>query len=61
MTVIYDPANPIRACIVTFLDLWLPTAVAFGVAFLFGGSVWLSRWSRRRASWSSGPRPLAGS
>jgi hypothetical protein len=24
--------------------------VAFGVAILFGGSVWLSRWSRRRES-----------
>ncbi len=50
VTVVYDPANPIRARIVSFLDLWLPAAVAFGVAFLFGGSVWLSRWSRRRAS-----------
>jgi hypothetical protein len=49
VTVIYDPANPIRASIATFLDLWLPSAAAFGVAFLFGGSVWLSRWSRRRA------------
>src|ERR1044072_3942559 len=46
VTVIYDPANPIRARIVSFLDLWLPTVVAFGVAILFGGSVWLSRWSR---------------
>ena len=49
VTVVYDPANPIRARIVSFIDLWLPAAVAFGVAFLFGGSVWLSRWSRRRA------------
>jgi len=49
VTVIYDPANPIRARIVSFLDLWLPAAAAFGVAILFGGSVWLSRWSRRRA------------
>ena len=48
VTVIYDPANPIRARIVSFLDLWLPSAAAFGVAILFGGSVWLSRWSRRR-------------
>jgi hypothetical protein len=48
VTVIYDPANPIRAHIATFLDFWLPSAAAFGVAFLFGGSVWLSRWSRRR-------------
>ncbi|MPZ32703.1 MAG: DUF3592 domain-containing protein [Rhodospirillales bacterium] len=50
VTVIYDPTNPIRAYIATFLDFWLPSAAAFGVAFLFGGSVWLSRWSRRRAA-----------
>jgi hypothetical protein len=50
VTVIYDPANPIRARIVSFLDLWLPAVAAFGVAVLFGGSVWLSRWSRRRAT-----------
>jgi hypothetical protein len=50
VTVVYDPANPIRARIVSFLDLWLPAVVAFGVAILFGGSVWLSRWSRGRAS-----------
>jgi hypothetical protein len=50
VTVIYDPANPIRAHIVTFVDLWLPSAAAFGVAFLFGGAVGLSRWSRRRAT-----------
>ena len=48
VTVIYDPANPIRASIATFLDFWLPSAAAFGVAFLSGGCVWLSRWSRRR-------------
>lgn len=48
VTVIYDPANPIRARIVAFLDLWLPAAVAFGVAALFGGAVWLSRRARRR-------------
>ena len=46
VTVIYDPANPIRARIVSFLDLWLPAAVAFAVASLFGGSVWLSRYFR---------------
>ena len=50
VTVVYDPANPIRARIVSFLDLWLPTVVAFAVAILFGGSVWLSRWSRKRAA-----------
>lgn len=50
VTVVYDPANPIRARIVSFLDLWLPSVVAFGVAILFGGCVWLSRWSRKRAS-----------
>ena len=49
VTVIYDPANPIRARIVSFLDFWLPSAAAFAVAALFGGAVWLSRWSRRRA------------
>lgn len=48
VTVIYDPTNPIRASLVSFLDLWLPAAAAFGVTFLFGGSVLLSRWSRRR-------------
>ena len=50
VAVIYDPANPIRASIVSFLDLWLPAAVAFGVAVLFGGAAWLSRWSRRRTA-----------
>jgi hypothetical protein len=50
VTVVYDPANPIRARIVSFLDLWLPSVVAFGVAILFGGCVWLSRWSRKRAA-----------
>jgi hypothetical protein len=54
VTVIYDPANPIRASIATFLDLWLPSAVAFGVTLLFGGCVLLSRWSRRRASSPTG-------
>ena len=43
VTVIYDPANPIRARIVSFVDIWLPSAVAFAVAFVFGGAVWLSR------------------
>jgi len=47
VTVIYDPANPIRARVVSFMDLWLPSAAAFGVVILFGGSVLLSRWSRR--------------
>ena len=50
VTVIYEPDNPIRARIVSFLDLWLPSVAAFAVALLFGGSVWLSRWSRRRAT-----------
>jgi hypothetical protein len=48
VTVIYDPANPIRASIATFLDFWMPSVVAFVVTFLFGGCVLLSRWSRRR-------------
>jgi hypothetical protein len=43
VTVAYDPAKPIDAHIVSFVDLWLPAAVAWGVAILFGGSVWLSR------------------
>jgi hypothetical protein len=43
VTVIYDPANPIRARIVSFVDIWLPSAAAFAVAFVFGGAVWLSR------------------
>jgi hypothetical protein len=47
VTVIYDSANPIRARVVSFMDLWLPSAAAFGVVILFGGSVLLSRWSRR--------------
>jgi hypothetical protein len=36
------------ARIVSFLDLWAPSAVCFAVTFLFGGSVLLSRWVRRR-------------
>jgi len=43
MTVAYDPARPINAHIVSFVDLWLPTVVAWGVAMLFGFCVWLSR------------------
>lgn len=43
VTVIYDPANPIRARIVSFVDIWLPSAAAFAVAAVFGGAVWLSR------------------
>ncbi|MDP1966959.1 MAG: DUF3592 domain-containing protein [Reyranella sp.] len=50
VTVIYDPANPIRARIVSFVDIWLPSAVAFAVAFVFGGAVWLSRRMRRRTT-----------
>lgn len=48
--VVYDPANPSRARIVSFVDLWLPAAVAFAVAVVFGGAVALSRWSRRRVT-----------
>ena len=50
VTVIYDPANPIRARIVSFVDIWLPSAAAFAVAFVFGGAVWLSRQVRRRST-----------
>lgn len=46
VTVAYDPAKPINAHIVSFVDLWLPAVVAWGVAVLFGGSVWLSRHFR---------------
>jgi len=46
--VIYDPANPIRVHILSFVDLWLPSVAAFAVAILFGGPVWLShRWRRK--------------
>jgi hypothetical protein len=45
--VVYDRSQPGRARIVSFLDLWLPTAVAFAVALIFGAAVLLSRWSRR--------------
>lgn len=55
VTVVYDPADPIRARIISFVDLWLPTVAAFGVAVLFGGSVWLSRWSRHRGEASAPP------
>lgn len=47
VTVVYDRANPSRARIVSFVDLWLPAAVAFAVAAVFGGAVALSRRSRR--------------
>ena len=50
VTVIYDPANPIRARIVSFVDIWLPSAAAFAVTFVFGGAVWLSRRARQRAT-----------
>ena len=50
VTVLYDPTNPIRARIVSFLDLWLPSIVAFAVAVLFGGAVALSRRARRRSA-----------
>ncbi len=50
VTVIYDAANPIRARIVSFVDIWLPSAVAFAIAFVFGGAVWLSRRVRRRVT-----------
>jgi hypothetical protein len=34
----------------SFVDLWLPAAVTFAVALLFGGAARLSRWSRHRAT-----------
>ena len=45
--VVYDRSQPGRARIVSFLDLWLPAAVAFAVVLVFGTAVLLSRWSRR--------------
>lgn len=48
VNVVYDRAQPGRARIISFLDLWLPAAVAFAVALIFGGAVRLSRWSRRK-------------
>jgi hypothetical protein len=48
VTVAYDPGRPINAHIVSFVDLWLPAVVAWGVAILFGGCVWLSRRFRLR-------------
>ncbi len=50
VTVVYDRANPGRARIVSFFDLWLPAVVAFAVALLFGGAAKLSRWVRRRGA-----------
>lgn len=41
--VLYDPAEPIRAYILSFVDLWLPSVAAWAVALIFGGAVWLSR------------------
>jgi hypothetical protein len=49
VTVVYDPARPINAHIVSFIDLWLPAAVAWTVVILFGGCVWLSRHLRLAA------------
>lgn len=50
VNVVYDRSQPSRARIVSFVDLWLPAAVAFGAALIFGAAVRLSRWSRRRAT-----------
>jgi len=47
VTVAYDPARPVNAHIVSFIDLWLPAVAAWGVALLFGGCVWLSCRFRR--------------
>jgi len=50
VNVVYDRGQPSRARIVSFIDLWLPAAVSFAVALIFGGAVLLSRWSRRRVT-----------
>jgi hypothetical protein len=47
VTVSYNPERPIDARIVSFMDLWLPAAVAWGVVVLFGGCVLISRRLRR--------------
>ena len=54
VTVVYDRTNPSGARIVSFLDLWLPAAVAFAVAFLFGGAASLSRRIRQRRATPQG-------
>jgi Protein of unknown function (DUF3592) len=48
VTVVYDPANPIRARILSFTDLWLPAVAAWGVVLTFGGAVVVSRHFRSR-------------
>lgn len=50
VNVVYDRSRPGRVRIVSFVDLWLPSAVAFAVALVFGVAVRLSRWGRRRAT-----------
>ena len=50
VNVVYDPSQPGRARIVSFVDLWLPAAVSFVVALVFGAAARLSRWGRRRAT-----------
>ncbi len=50
VNVVYDRSQPGHARIVSFVDLWLPAAVSFAVALIFGGAVLLSRWSRRRVT-----------
>jgi len=50
VSVVYDPGNPIRARIISFVDLWLPAAAAFAVVVAFGGAAWLSRRLRRRST-----------
>ena len=50
VNVVYDRSQPGHARIVSFVDLWLPAAVSFAVALIFGAAVRLSRWSRRRVT-----------
>ena len=50
VNVVYDRNRPGRARIMSFTDLWLPAAIFFGVALLFGLAVRLSRGNRRRAT-----------
>jgi hypothetical protein len=55
VTVVYDPVNPVRARIVSFVNFWSPSAAAWAVVLLFGGPVLLSRHMRRRVGEAKAP------
>ena len=53
VTILYMPGEPEDFRIGTFERLWFSAIFVTVFAsfwLLFGGSVWLSRWSRRRAA-----------